>query len=72
MATELCPDLACIKTRWVELAQGLAKVDGLSEVMKWALEVGLHVAEMEIITQDEYTHDAIIQWRDGYLVFGVT
>jgi hypothetical protein len=72
MATEICPDLACIKSRWPDLIQGLLGVDGLSDVMKWAVGAGLPVAEMEILAQDEYTHDAIVQWNDRYLVFGVT
>lgn len=51
-------DLETLRLRWPELADALAPIDGLSAVLAWGAAAGLPVREMEIIMQDEYTHDA--------------
>lgn len=49
----------------------------LDEVLKWGLaqpagEVTAKVVA-EVITQDEYTHDVIVPWKDGLvIVYGIT
>ena len=72
MATRLCPDIDCVRERWATLARGLEHVDGLTDVMNWAMGSGLPVADMDIVTQDEYTHDAILESPNGFFVFGIT
>ena len=49
----------------------------LMEVLQWGLnkESGARLPEViaEVIVQDEFTHDAIVPWRDGLvLVYGTT
>lgn len=49
----------------------------LMEVLRWGLEKesGARLPEViaEVIVQDEFTHDAIVPWRDGLvLVYGTT
>jgi hypothetical protein len=49
----------------------------LMEVFQWGLkkESGARSPEViaEVIVQDEFTHDAIVPWRDGLvLVYGTT
>jgi hypothetical protein len=72
MASLLALDLVQIANRWPDLAADLRAVDGLSGVLSWAVAKGLPVNEMDIITQDEYTHDAVLLWSSLYLVFDVT
>lgn len=64
-------DIDRLRQRWPELA-ALASIDGLSGVLSWGAAAGLPVGEMEIVTQDEYTHDAVVPWQGRWLVFGVT
>lgn len=50
---------------------------GLQDVVSWGLEkesgASLPGVIAEIIVQDEFTHDAIVPWRDGLvLVYGTT
>jgi hypothetical protein len=44
--------------RYPDLAVSLSGVDGLSGLLDWGARAGLAVGEIEIVTQDEYTHDA--------------
>lgn len=72
MPDMLTADLAAIAAEYADLATALQGIDGLSGVLEWGKREGLPVAEIEIVTMDEYTHDAILAWRDKYLVFGAT
>lgn len=72
MLDTLTADLAHLSSAYPELAASLVGIDGLSGVLQWGVRMGLSVAAIEIIVQDEYTHDAILAWRDRYLVFGLT
>jgi hypothetical protein len=43
----------------------------LEEVVRWGLPLGYEV--VEVVTQDEYTHDVVLAWQDGrFLVFDTT
>lgn len=65
-------------------AETLAEVErevgepcSLSEVMNWAKAQppGTLIPQVvaEVVTQDEYTHDVIVPWRDGLaLVYDTT
>ena len=49
----------------------------LLDVFKWGREKESHTLTpgvvAEVIVQDEFTHDAIVPWRDGLvLVYGTT
>jgi hypothetical protein len=72
MPDTLVADLAVLAAKHADLAAALQDVDGLSGVLEWGTREGLPVADIEIVTMDEYTHDAILAWREEFLVFGVT
>lgn len=45
----------------------------LGDVLKWGLSQTPPRAPIEIVTQDEYTHDVVLEWRgDCYLVYDTT
>ena len=46
--------------------EAAAKLDTLEDVLRW----GAHV--VEVVVQDEYTHDVIAQHAGGFLVFDTT
>jgi hypothetical protein len=54
----------------------LANLESLSDVLRWGRQQppGPHPAVIaDVVVQDEFTHDAIVPWRDGHaLVFGST
>jgi hypothetical protein len=55
----------------------LGEHHGLSDVFKWgqAQPPGAVLPQViaSVVGQDEYTHDAIVPWRDGLvLVYGAT
>lgn len=54
----------------------LANLESLSDVLRWGRQQppGMHPAVItDVVVQDEFTHDAIVPWRDGRaLVFGST
>jgi hypothetical protein len=50
---------------------GLPDLRTLGDVLDWARAQGL--GRPEVVTQDEYTHDVVLPWRDGrWLVFDTT
>lgn len=59
------------------LAAELARLESLADVLAWgraqprgSVRPGVVT---EVIAQDEFTHDAIVPWREGRtLVFGAT
>lgn len=65
-------DLDQLGSQFPELATSLRSVDGLSTLLPWCVEQGVDAAHIDIVAHDEYTHDAILAWRDRWLVFGVT
>ena len=49
---------------------------GLNEVLAWAAgkpknEIHPHIVA-EVVTQDEYTHDVIVPYKNIFLVYGTT
>jgi len=58
------------------LEAALAGLESLSDVIRWGREQPAGVVSpaviADVVIQDEYTHDAIVPWRDGALVFGST
>lgn len=72
MSETLSADLAHLAIGHPDLAASLARIDGLSALLVWGDKNGLPVANIEIVVQDEYTHDAILVCKDEFLVFGLT
>jgi hypothetical protein len=58
------------------LEAGLANVQSLSDVISWGRDQPPGVVSpaviADVVIQDEFTHDAIVPWRNGALVFGST
>ncbi len=58
------------------IASELADHSGLRDVIAWAAtkpKGQVHPQTVaEVITQDEYTHDVIVPYRDVFLVYGTT
>ena len=42
----------------------------LEDVLAWAHATGAQI--LDVIVQDEYTHDVLVQTASGYLVFDTT
>ena len=63
-------------TDLAEMEAQLANLESLSDVLRWGRQQlpGLHPTVIaDVVVQDEFTHDAIVPWRDGRaLVFGST
>ena len=58
---------------YARLAGELAALHMLGDVVRWAARQRPPRAIADIITQDEYTHDVVIEEREGrYLVFDTT
>lgn len=53
-----------------ELARAVERLATLEEVIRWGLAHPEPRMILEVVVQDEFTHDAILEWRAGlYLVF---
>lgn len=51
----------------------LARQVTLGDVMKWGLSLAPPRAPVEIVTQDEYTHDVVLELaHDCFLVYDTT
>ncbi|MCO6512719.1 MAG: hypothetical protein J5I65_18195 [Aridibacter famidurans] len=55
----------------------IAGHDSLAKVLAWAAKQPqgdtLKQVVSDVIVQDEYTHDAIVPWKDGLvIVYGIT
>lgn len=55
------------------LRQVLAAMRNLGDLLTWAHTLDPPVTAPAVVTQDEYTHDVLVPWRDGLtLAFDVT
>lgn len=55
------------------LQRDLETLRSLSDVLTWARTLDPPVTSPVVVTQDEYTHDVLIPWRDRLLLaFDVT
>ncbi|MEO8199270.1 MAG: hypothetical protein ABI679_02005 [Gemmatimonadota bacterium] len=56
-----------------EILSVVAGHETLEQVLAWALSQKPPIHIDEILTQDEYTHDVVLPYRDGrYLVYDTT
>jgi hypothetical protein len=44
----------------------------LEKILNWMKAQGVPATQIDIIAQDEYCHDLLVPWQDGWLVFGMT
>ena len=56
-----------------DVSDALARQVTLGDVMKWGLSLSPPRAPVEIVTQDEYTHDVVLELAANcYLVYDTT
>lgn len=57
-----------------ELSQAIGPFTSLEEVLRWCATVGASVADIEVVPQDEFSHDVVLALDGGrrYLAVGVT
>jgi hypothetical protein len=67
-------DIATLRSSQPGLAEELAGFNTLENVLNWMRDKGLSLAALDVIFQDEYSHDVLIPLNDehGWLVFGIT
>lgn len=52
---------------------GVPRVATLGDLVQWCASQTPRAEIVEVVVQDEYTHDVVLAWRDGlYLVFDST
>lgn len=51
-----------------ELRSDLDAARTLGDVLTWARTLAPPVPSPTVVTQDEYTHDVLIPWRDGLVL----
>lgn len=54
------------------LASAVARLATLEEVVRWGLAQPEPSTVVEVVVQDEYTHDVVMPWCDRYVVFDAT
>lgn len=55
------------------LRHELDQLRNLGDVLTWARSLDPPVTAPAVVTQDEYTHDVLVPWRDGLtLAFDVS
>lgn len=63
------------ENEFADLEKELAKHKTLGQVLTWASlqkEIFLPQLVAEVITQDEFTHDCIVPYKDLFLVYDTT
>lgn len=55
---------------FAELAGLVAGQPTLAHVVRWCAARGQPI--VDVVTQDEYTHDVVIPWGDRWLVYDTT
>lgn len=55
------------------LGEQVARLRNLEAILKWAPAVGIPLAGIDLVQQDEYCYDLLVPLADAHwLVFGVT
>lgn len=55
------------------LAEELARVRTLEKLLDWLRARGVNLASLDMVTQDEYSHDLVVPLGTGeWLAFGMT
>lgn len=67
------PSSRPLRPEFARLADELAALHMLGDVVRWAARQQPPRAILDVITQDEYTHDVVLHYRDDlHLVFDTT
>ncbi|MCA9801738.1 MAG: hypothetical protein KC777_07110 [Cyanobacteria bacterium HKST-UBA02] len=67
-------DIEALRTEHPDLAEFFSGVNTLEKVFEWVRHNPDKAGEIELIPQDEFSHDMIVELTDrpGWLVAGVT
>lgn len=66
-------DHTCLDPMALEaLRLELKSLGMLSDVVQWSVRSDVPVAIVDVVIQDEFTHDVIVSHGDRYLVFDTT
>lgn len=67
-------DIEALKPEHSDLADFFSRVSTLEKVFEWVRHNPDNAGEIELIPQDEFSHDMIVELTDrpGWLVAGVT
>lgn len=55
-----------------DLTRQLRSFGLLQEVLRWGFSQAPPCEVAEVVVQDEFTHDVVIEWAGHYLVFDTT
>lgn len=70
---EYADDITVLRLRHPQLADELASFHTLENVLAWMHACGLPLGSLDLVFQDEYSHDVLIPLDEGRcLVFGIT
>jgi hypothetical protein len=74
MAMEYAASLKTLKMGHPALAEEVAPFNTLENVLAWMSQRGLPLGSLEIVAQDEFSHDVLIplEPKGPWLVFGST
>ncbi len=62
-----------LRTRDPNLASALAEFTSLEQVLSWMQAAGLPLANIDVLAQDEYSHELLVPLQDSrWLAFGMT
>jgi hypothetical protein len=61
-----------VVTRGADLPAAISKLATLEQILAWAFAQRPAAELLEVIVQDEYSHDVVVQQAAGFLVFDTT
>ena len=57
----------------VQLGGAAKRLRTLEDVVRWGLAQPTSRVILDVVIQDEFTHDVVLEWRDGlFVVFDTT
>ena len=67
-------DLKALRSADAQLADELSSIASLEKLLPWLQRNGIPLDQLDLVTQDEYTHDLIVPLvpRGNWLVLGMT
>jgi hypothetical protein len=73
MAMEYSDHLEVLASIDRDLARKLSDCISIEQVLPWMQRQGLDGQGLDVVAQDEYSHDLLVPLSDGrYVVFGMT
>ena len=61
-----------VRSRRPDLADRVAGFRTLEHVLDWLKSDGLPLGTLDLVTQDEYSHDLLVPVGSDWLAFGMT